>query len=485
MAYDLAEFDAIPWTEADEARPDITAPERTEKLSERGERVLKANARLRETWNEARDGYPSDSHRAYALAYYAGHAGLSLEDTTWLLCDLYSRPGKKRLHQSKLQKTLRAWAKGREEAAREEAGHPEETAKTSEAEVSDPDAGPLETRRGKDEVQAYECLPYPEFMRASFSGATRLVPSIGLTEAGVGLLTGAGGHGKSVCGLNLALAWAGAALPLGDAIPAARTLRVMVFQVEDAAGMVQERLRMMMGGTPGPAGLILFTRKEPMRFSGARGRPNEQALRRLGATLARHAPIDLVIFDPLVYFHEAEENSSSEMMRWLVPLRDVCREAGTAPLIVHHAGYSGDGDDARGRGTTAIRAWADFELALRAQTKGGRELFRLNLVKTNFASRWKEPLTLELDTNTLLFHPVNEAETLCSTSALVAWMLEDLNGIWAGKRADLYTAVSKHFGCSDATARRAVATAIREGKVRDQGQRKSLEAVSNSQATLV
>ncbi len=484
MAYDLTEFDSIPWTEADEARPDVNAPERPEKLSERGERVLKGNARLRETWDGTRDGYSSDSERAYALAYHAGHAGLSVEDATWLLCDLYSRPGKKKLHQTKLQKTLRAWAKGREEAQREDVDHGEETTVDAAAEVPGPGTrGKLEKRQ--EEIQPYEVLPGPEFMRTSFAGAVRLVPSLGLTEVGVGLLTGAGGHGKSVCGLNLALHWTGFPLPLGQAMPAARPLRVLVFQVEDAPGMVQERLRMMLAGAEIPENIILFTRREPMRFGGPKGRPLDGALKRLGVTLSRHALVDVVLFDPLVYLHEAEENSSSEMMRWLVPLREVCRQAGAALLVVHHAGWAPDGDDARGRGTTALRAWADFELALREQSKNGPNLYRLNLVKTNFAPRWKEPLTLELDKETLVFRPVDEAETLCSTAALVAWMSEELNGVWTGKRLDFYAEVSKRFGCSDRTARDATASAIREKKLTDHGQRKPLEVVANSQAAFL
>ncbi len=475
----------MPWTQVDEARPDVELGEIPEALSERGQRVLALNPRLRGIWDEGLNSYPSDSERALAFSYHAGYAGLTKEDAARLLVEFYGRPGKKRLHRTKLTKTLRAWAKGREQAQREDGEPSAATDVEPERETPDTGAEPREPRKASREVEPYECLPGPEFMRASFAGATRLVPSIGLTEAGVGLLTGGGGEGKSVCGLNLSLAWTGLTLPLGAAIPVARRLRVMDFPVEDAPGMVQERLRTILGSTPIPDSLFLFTRREPMRLSGARGRPNVRALERLAATLARHAPVDLVVFDPLVYLHEAEENSSSEMMRWLVPLREVCRQAGAALLIVHHAGWAADGDDARGRGSTAIRAWSDFELALRAQPKGGRILHRLNLVKANFAPRWKEPLTLELDEKTLVFTPVDETETLCSTSALVEWMLEDLHGIWAGKRLEFYQEVCKHFRCSNATARAATATAIREGRLVDRGQRKPLEVVSNSQEALL
>lgn len=166
-------------------------------------------------------------------------------------------------------------------------------------------------------IEPYQMLTGPAFMRATFTGATRLVPRIGLTACGAGLLTGSGGDGKSVCGLNLALTWTGARLPLGTVLPASRTLRVMVFQVEDTPAIVQERVTMM--GVPVPENLILFKRNEPLHFSGARGKPNLMALARLGKTLADYAPVDVVIFDPLIYLHEAEENSASEMMRWSNP----------------------------------------------------------------------------------------------------------------------------------------------------------------------
>jgi hypothetical protein len=112
--------------------------------------------------------------------------------------------------------------------------------------------------------------------------------------------------------------------------------------------------------------------------------------------------------------------------------------------------------------------------------QGGRILHRLNLVKTNFAPRWKEPLTLELDAETLRFSVVDEACTLCPPSAVVAWIEEDYHGTWAGPRADLYAAIEKKFGCSERTAKEAVCRAKASGRLKDHGQRKSLEVVAYS-----
>jgi len=323
-------------------------------------------------------------------------------------------------------------------------------------------------------VRPFEVVPGPQYLRRAFTGAERLVPGVGLTACGVLVLSGAGGDGKSLQALNLALGWTGDAAALPEVLRPTRPLRVMLFLVEDAPGMVQERLRMMLGTAPAPETLLLFTRQEPIQFGGSKGWPLREALDRLAVTLAGHQPVDVVGFDPLVYLHQAEENSASEMMRWLTPLREVCRHAGAALFIVHHAGWAPDGEDARGRGSTAIRAWSDCELSLRAQNKGGKILHRLNLVKCNFAPRWKDALTLQLDSATLRFAVVDEADTLCSTDALVAWLAEEYGGEWTEKRADLYRAMCERFGCCKATAEKAIARAKKEKRLTDDGRRTPL-----------
>lgn len=480
---DLAAFDAvIEWTPADEARPAVELREISTTLSERGQRVLQGNAKLRGLCDESINGFPSDSERANSIAWHAGRLGLSKEDAARLIADLYARPGKKQLHIAKLRLTLRAWAKGREEATAHEMEPPQGD---QEPGANIPEEPAPKAKKTAEAVRCFEVLPGPEYMRTSFAGADRLVPGIGLTACGVGVLSGAGGDGKSILALSLVLGWTADPASLPDPLRPARPLRVMLFMVEDAPGMVQERLHMMLGSEPAPDRLLLFTRREPMQFGGSKGRPLTKALDRLAATLARHAPVDVVVFDPLVYLHQAEENSASEMMRWLTPLREHCRQAGAALLIVHHAGWAPDGEDARGRGSTAIRAWSDCELSLRAQNKAGRILHRLNLVKCNFAPRWKEALTLQLDAVTLRFEVVDEAGILCAPESLAAWLTEAHGGEWAGKRADLYAAIREHFGCEERTAREALKRAKDARLLIDEGQRKPLRVVANSTETLL
>jgi hypothetical protein len=157
------------------------------------------------------------------------------------------------------------------------------------------------TKKTAGAVLPFEVLPGPDFLRTSFVGADRLVPGIGLTACGVGVLSGAGGDGKSVLAGNVVLGWTGNTLDLPEMLRPVRPLRVLVFMVEDSPGMVQERLRMMLGIERAPANLFLFTRTEPMAFGGSKGRPLTKSLDRLAVTLERHKPVDVAVFDPLVY----------------------------------------------------------------------------------------------------------------------------------------------------------------------------------------
>ena len=151
--------DVVEWSEADESRPDVPLPSVPADLSPRGKRLLKCNAKLRGIWDESQDGFPSDSERAYSLAYHAGRCGLSVEDAAWLLSEFYRRPGKKKLRHAKLSLTLRAWQKGREEAEREEQGQAVPRERRAEASRGDGAGDAAESEETRPRQQAQEAKP--------------------------------------------------------------------------------------------------------------------------------------------------------------------------------------------------------------------------------------------------------------------------------------------------------------------------------------
>jgi len=64
----------------------------------------------------------------------------------------------------------------------------------------------------------------------------------------------------------------------------------------------------------------------------------------------------LLVLDPLIRLHSADENSATEIARVLSFLRDLQRKYATAVLVVHHARKCSSTDPGLGlRGSTEIR----------------------------------------------------------------------------------------------------------------------------------
>jgi len=89
-------------------------------------------------------------------------------------------------------------------------------------------------------------------------------------------------------------------------------------------------------------------------------------LPRLVATVERHRP-RLLVLDPLIRLHDADENSSQEMSAILDGLRALARGSSTAVLLVHHvrkaaAGHTGGNSL---RGSSDLWAFGDSNLYVR------------------------------------------------------------------------------------------------------------------------
>ena len=88
-------------------------------------------------------------------------------------------------------------------------------------------------------------------------------------------------------------------------------------------------------------------------------------LDRLEATLAAARP-RLLLLDPLIRLHRADENSASEMSVILDGLRNLARSSRTAVLLVHHARKAAAGNAGAGlRGSSDLAAFGDTNLYLR------------------------------------------------------------------------------------------------------------------------
>jgi len=147
-------------------------------------------------------------------------------------------------------------------------------------------------------------------------------------DAGAGILGGAPKAGKSFLALDLCVAIASGTSCAGRfrvLAPGPVVLRC----AEDPNAVVSSRLSSLARARGRalkdlPIEVIVDSVRLP------------EGLPRLEATLAATRP-RLLLLDPLIRLHRADENSASEMSVILDGLRNLARSSRTAVLLVHHA----------------------------------------------------------------------------------------------------------------------------------------------------
>jgi len=182
-------------------------------------------------------------------------------------------------------------------------------------------------------------------------------------EEAVGIVGGEPKCGKSFLALQVAVAVASGTACLGR-FPAARPGRVLLYAAEDPPHLVRERVEgicRLAGAAFESLDLHLLTR-ESLRID----LPDEQSA--LGATIEGHHPT-LLVLDPFVRLHRADENASSEISPILAALRALQRKHALAILVVHHAKKAAQHLRAGQalRGSSDFHAWGDSNLYLRRE----------------------------------------------------------------------------------------------------------------------
>jgi len=68
---------------------------------------------------------------------------------------------------------------------------------------------------------------------------------------------------------------------------------------------------------------------------------------------------DILVVDPLISFHNSDENSNDEMRRLLDNFSEFCESIKVTPLIIHHHGkFKQERGVGGGRGASAIGDWS-------------------------------------------------------------------------------------------------------------------------------
>jgi len=174
-----------------------------------------------------------------------------------------------------------------------------------------------------------------------------------------GILGGAPKTGKSFFALELAVAVA-SATAAAERFAVTTPGPVLLCAAEDPPAVVVQRLAALAAARDHALTTL------PLEVIVEPGVRLPDGLERLAATVAQVAP-RLLILDPLIRLHRADENSAAEMAGVLDGLRTLARRTECAILLVHHTrkapagGVAGHGL----RGSSDLHAFGDTNLYLR------------------------------------------------------------------------------------------------------------------------
>jgi len=215
-------------------------------------------------------------------------------------------------------------------------------------------------------------------------GSSWLIEKLWLAE-GVGVIGGPPRAYKSLLALDMAVSVASGSPCLG-AFPVRDRGPVLLYAAEDSASVLRLRLQSLARNRG-----IDFETLDVHVITAERLRLDQSIYQqRLEATVSLHQP-KLLILDPLVRIHAADENASNAMAALLGYLRALQRTMGVALALIHHcrkrltlgAGYNL-------RGSSDVYAWTDCLLFI--ERHGDRRL----LLAEHRSAPGLGPLPLEL-----------------------------------------------------------------------------------------
>lgn len=191
---------------------------------------------------------------------------------------------------------------------------------------------------------------------------------------------------KSWLGLDMAVSVASATDCLGH-FPVEQSGPTLIYMAEDALPSVRERIQAICSSRSIElASLELYAIDTPtLRLD------LDEDQKRLIHAIERIKP-RLLLLDPLVRMHRADENSAQEMSRLLGFLRDLQRRFELAVVLVHHTSKKSRSQPGQAlRGSSDLHAWTDSSaylmrkadrllLTVEHRCAGAPEPFFLNLV---------------------------------------------------------------------------------------------------------
>jgi hypothetical protein len=212
------------------------------------------------------------------------------------------------------------------------------------------------------------------------------------------VIYGDGGVGKSLITEDISMALGSGMKYLWDTFEIPNFCASMFFQSENGRSAVYQRTAMKCEGNSqyrdGLKNIIYASQYGNIEIAGHIG---DKYFRDSLVDFAKRTEdkenikIKVIFWDPMISFHDAEENDNSRMRTTLDHILLVSNEINATPIIVHHSNKE------KGlRGATAIQNWARNIIKLEDISHKGEKLVKFTQEKCNNHEKF-EPFVLTMD----------------------------------------------------------------------------------------
>lgn len=302
------------------------------------------------------------------------------------------------------------------------------------------------------------------------------------------LITGPGGSGKSVMTLQIAMDLVFP--PQKGLLDRFQVMssehKVMFVQSENSLVGLKRRMEIIAKSYAIPPNvvrdkLLFFGKKGDVRSSGD---INDDKLRHPLERIHGQTNFDILILDPLISFHDQDENSNDAMRRFLDKFFDFCDKLKVTPLMIHHHGkFRSEKGIGGGRGASAIGDWSantwELEFVEEKGKDGNVTQVAHHLFTQKKARSYESNAVMMLQMKDLRFYPivssprVGKAAKLDEKMAIVVEALKTLGGTATTQKQlkdaiiAIYKSKNPNAVPSEGTAGNDIKRAVKDGSIKE------------------
>lgn len=280
----------------------------------------------------------------------------------------------------------------------------------------------------KSATRRIELVTFADILRMPQDTTPAIIEGV-LNKGEAALITGPAGIGKSTMILDLCMALASAQPFMGE-YAIATPHQMLLIQAENTLKTTQERLVRLTQDLPGDKITALQNIYSPWQNNSpqligkiADQNGNKTPFLQTVEDLICQAKADVVIFDPLISYHDSPENSNTEMRKALDILTELSIKHALTVILTHHHGKMYQEGSNMSRGASAIVDWASSILTLTKHKNPQYHCVEATWTKTrSFAP--PEPLIFELTEGRFRNFNINGGKP---SAADVAKVFQDAN----------------------------------------------------------